>query len=61
MEAERSTSTEESTGRIDPLSGLRSFLNTVDTSKHLDPELKKLLDSISKKIEADEEIIDDPF
>ncbi len=46
-------------GEIDPLTDLRSFLNTVDPSKPLDPELKSLLDIVSKKIETEEEIIPD--
>nr|MDO8087139.1 hypothetical protein [Candidatus Sigynarchaeum springense] len=46
-------------GEIDPLTDLKSFLNTVDPSKPLDPELKSLLDIVSKKIENDSEIIGD--
>jgi hypothetical protein len=46
-------------GEIDPLTDLRSFLNTVDPSKPLDPELKSLLDIVSKKIETEEQIIPD--
>jgi hypothetical protein len=46
-------------GEIDPLTDLKSFLNTVDPSKPLDPELKSLLDIISKKIESDDQIIPD--
>jgi len=43
--------------KIDPLMDLKSFLNTVDPSKPLNPELKNLLDSIMKKIENDDTII----
>ncbi|MEX2684427.1 MAG: hypothetical protein Q6373_022845 [Candidatus Sigynarchaeota archaeon] len=46
-------------GEIDPLTDLKSFLNTVDPSKPLDPELKSLLDIVSKKIENDSEILGD--
>ncbi|MBN2151002.1 MAG: hypothetical protein JW839_06140 [Candidatus Lokiarchaeota archaeon] len=46
-------------GEIDPLTDLRSFLNTVDPSKPLDPELKSLLDIVSKKIESDTDILPD--
>nr|MDO8115705.1 hypothetical protein [Candidatus Sigynarchaeota archaeon] len=34
--------------KIDPLQDLKSFLNTVDPSKPLDPELKKLLEIIAE-------------
>lgn len=44
---------------IDPLTDLRSFLNTVDPSKQLDPELKGLLDIVSRKIENDADILGD--
>jgi hypothetical protein len=46
-------------GEIDPLTDLKSFLNTVDPSKPLDPELKNLLVIISRKIEDDNEIVGD--
>nr|MDO8114663.1 hypothetical protein [Candidatus Sigynarchaeota archaeon] len=52
-------STGEIGGAVDPLTDLKSFLNTVDPSKPIDPELKNLLGVISKNIEDDEEILKD--
>lgn len=46
-------------GKVDPLTDLKSFLNTVDPSKPLDPELKRLLELISKQIGDDDEIVND--
>jgi len=46
-------------GKVDPLTDLKSFLNTVDPSKPIDPELKRLLELISKQIEDDSEIVKD--
>ncbi|HME56677.1 MAG TPA: hypothetical protein VKM55_31035 [Candidatus Lokiarchaeia archaeon] len=46
-------------GKVDPLTDLKSFLNTVDPSKPIDPELKRLLELLSKQIEDDEEIVKD--
>ncbi|MHA1700526.1 MAG: hypothetical protein ACTSWN_16935 [Promethearchaeota archaeon] len=43
--------------KIDPLTDLKSFLNTVDPSKPIDPELRNLLNTLINKLENDEEII----
>ncbi|MHA1998089.1 MAG: hypothetical protein ACTSU9_08220 [Promethearchaeota archaeon] len=44
--------------KVDPLNDLKSFLNTVDPSKPLDPELKDLLEVITKKMMDDSTIIE---
>ncbi|MFX0098550.1 MAG: hypothetical protein ACFFCS_03145 [Candidatus Hodarchaeota archaeon] len=43
--------------KVDPLSDLKSFLNTVDPSKPLNPELKNLLNTIVKRMQEDKETI----
>ncbi|MBD3188373.1 hypothetical protein GF325_16175, partial [Candidatus Bathyarchaeota archaeon] len=44
--------------KVDPLKDLKSFLNTVDPSKPLDPELKNLLEVITQKMQDDNTIIE---
>ncbi len=45
--------------KIDPLQDLKSFLNNVDPSKPLDPELKKLLEIIAENMENDDDVLKD--
>lgn len=44
--------------KVDPLNDLKSFLNTVDPSKPLDPALKSLLSDISTRLEQDDEAVE---
>ncbi|MHA1791802.1 MAG: hypothetical protein ACTSVI_04095 [Promethearchaeota archaeon] len=43
--------------KVDPLNDLKSFLNTVDPSKPIDPQLKNLLETISEQMQSDETIL----